>query len=311
MTNGCELCPRRCGARREIGERGVCGMGESVRVARAALHPFEEPPVSGTRGSGTVFFVGCSLGCVFCQNKAIRPCTVGRELNEQELCRLFLALQDAGAHNINLVTPTHFADRIAASLRAAKAQLHIPVVYNCGGYERAETLSLFDGLVDVYLPDFKYLSPALSGAYSAAPDYAEHATKALVAMYEQVGKVRYGTDGMLKSGIMVRHLVLPGCREDSIAVLERIAATLPVSDILLSLMRQYTPEFAPADAPRNLRRRVTSFEYDSVMARAVALGFDGFFQGKESASDAFTPDFAERNILDEIFLNKCDNGVKK
>lgn len=276
-------------------------MGENVRVARAALHPFEEPPISGTRGSGTVFFVGCSLGCIFCQNKAIRPCTVGRELDEAALCRLYLALQDAGAHNVNLVTPTHFADRIAASLRAVKGALHIPVVYNCGGYERPETLALFDGLVDIYLPDFKYFSPALSGAYSAATDYAEHATRALAAMYEQVGKVRYGADGLLKSGIMVRHLVLPGCREDSIAVLERVAETLPVSDILLSLMRQYTPEFAPADAPRNLRRRLTSFEYDTVMERAVELGFDGFFQGKESASAAFTPDFAERNILDEIF----------
>ncbi len=301
MTNGCNLCPRRCGVIRQNGECGVCGMGDNVRVARAALHPFEEPPISGTRGSGTVFFVGCSLGCIFCQNKAIRHCTAGRELNEQELCRLFLALQDAGAHNINLVTPTHFADRVAASLRAVKAELHVPVVYNCGGYERPETLALFEGLVDIYLPDFKYLSPALSGPYSAAPDYGECATRALSVMYKQVGKVQYGRDGMLKSGIMVRHLVLPGCREDSIAVLERIAATLPVSDILLSLMRQYTPEFAPADAPRNLHRRVTSFEYDTVMARAVELGFDGFFQGKESASDAFTPDFDERNILDDLF----------
>lgn len=301
MKNGCDLCPRRCGARREMGERGACGMGDRVRVARAALHPFEEPPISGERGSGTVFFVGCSLGCIFCQNKSIRPCTVGRELSERALCRLFLALQDEGAHNINLVTPTHFADRIAASLRAVKGELRIPVIYNCGGYERPETLALFDGLVDIYLPDFKYLSPTLSSAYSAAPDYAKHATRALLAMYQQVGKVRYAADGMLKSGIMVRHLVLPGCRSDSIAVLEHIADTLPVSDILLSLMRQYTPEFAPADAPHNLHRRVTSFEYDTVMERAIALGFDGFFQGKESASDAFTPDFAERDILDEIF----------
>ena len=301
MKDGCNLCPRSCGARREIGERGVCGMGDRVRVARAALHPFEEPPISGTRGSGTVFFVGCSLGCVFCQNKEIRPCAAGREVEEKELGKLFLALQEAGAHNINLVTPTHFAAHIADALRVVKSELHIPVVYNCGGYECAETLALFDGLVDVYLPDFKYLSPSLSAAYSAAPDYAEHATKALAAMYEQVGKIRYDEDGMLKSGIMVRHLVLPGCREDSVAVLERIADTLPVSDVLLSLMRQYTPEFAPADAPRNLRRRVTSFEYDTVMARAIALGFDGFFQGKESASDVFTPDFAERDLLDEIF----------
>ena len=301
MKNGCYLCPRGCGARRDLGEHGVCGMGDRVRVARAALHPFEEPPISGTRGSGTVFFVGCSLGCIFCQNKAIRPCSEGRELSEAELGRLFLALQEAGAHNINLVTPTHFADRVAASLRAVKGQLHIPVVYNCGGYEHVETLQLFEGLVDIYLPDFKYVSPQLAGAYSAAPDYATHATRALAEMYRQVGAARYDVDGMLKSGIMVRHLVLPGCREDAIAVLDRIAETLPASDVLLSLMRQYTPEFAPTDAPRNLQRRVTTFEYDRVMAHAIDLGFDGFFQGKESASDAFTPDFAERNILDEVF----------
>lgn len=301
MTNGCNLCPRRCGARRNLGERGVCQMGDRVRVARAALHPFEEPPISGTRGSGTVFFVGCSLGCVFCQNKAIRPCEAGRELSEEQLGTLFLALQAAGAHNINLVTPTHFADRIATALRAIKPRLHIPVVYNCGGYECVETLQMLEGLVDVYLPDFKYVSPALARAYSAAPDYAEVAAAALSHMYKQVGAVRYDADGMLKSGIMVRHLVLPGCREDAVAVLDKIAETLPVRDVLLSLMRQYTPEFAPADAPRNLHRRVTTFEYDRVMAHATSLGFDGFFQEKEAASAVYTPDFAARDLLDELF----------
>ena len=309
MEKGCHLCPRECGAKRDLGERGYCRMGSKVRVARAALHPFEEPPISGTRGSGTVFFTGCSLGCIFCQNKAIRPCESGRELSEEELAALFLFVQGAGAHNVNLVTPTHFADRVAAALRMAKPHLHIPVVYNCGGYERVETLRMFSGLVDVYLPDFKYVSPTLSASYSAAPDYAKVATKALSCMYEQVGAVRYDADGMLKSGITVRHLVLPGCREDSVAVLDAIAKTLPVSEILLSLMRQYTPDFAPADAPRNLRRRLTSFEYDYVMAHAQTLGFEGFFQGRDAASAAFTPNFEERDLLDD-FLNKCADGAK-
>lgn len=301
MKNGCCLCPRCCGVHRDAGERGACGMLATPRVARAALHPFEEPPISGTRGSGTVFFVGCSLGCIFCQNKAIRAAEVGREMDEEALVRLFLALQEAGAHNVNLVTATHFADRVARALRAAKPLLRVPVVWNSGGYERVETLRMLEGLVDIYLPDFKYLSPALSRAYSHATDYAERASAALCEMVRQTGAVRFDADGMMISGTMVRHLVLPGCRADSIAVLEHIASILPVSDIRLSLMRQYTPAFAPPDAPKNLHRRVTSFEYDTVMARAVELGFEGFFQGKESADASFTPDFEERDILDEIF----------
>ena len=309
MANGCYLCPRQCGVRRDQGVYGVCKMGERVRVARAALHPFEEPPISGVRGSGTVFFVGCSLGCLFCQNKDIHPREVGRELGDEQLGELFLLLQEKGAHNINLVTPTHFADRIAVALRAVKPYLHIPVVYNCGGYERVETLRMLGGLVDIYLPDFKYISPELSRAYSGASDYADVAAAALAYMYEQVGNVCYDADGMLKSGIMVRHLVLPGCRTDSFAVLGKIAQILPVDGVLLSLMRQYTPDFAPEDAPRNLRRRVTSFEYDSVMARALELGFDGFFQGKEAASATFTPNFKECDFLDEL-MNKWPNGVR-
>lgn len=301
MTDRCELCPRRCRVKRGEGERGACGMGNKVRVARVALHPFEEPPISGVRGSGTVFFVGCPLGCIFCQNKAIRSEAVGRELETEELAHVFLVLQERGAHNINLVTPTHFADKIVESLRAVRERLHIPVVYNCGGYERVETLALLRGLVDIYLPDFKYVSPEIARAYAAAPDYAECATAALREMYAQVGAVKYDADGMMKSGIMVRHLVLPSHRADSMAVLDRVAETLPVKEVRLSLMRQYTPNFVGEDAPRNLRRRVTSFEYESVMAHAISLGFEGFFQGKESASASFTPDFSERNILDEIF----------
>ena len=300
MEKRCFLCPRGCGAERDAGKTGFCGMDAQIRVARAALHPFEEPPVSVERGSGTVFFTGCSLRCIFCQNSAIRTPESGEILSVRRLADLFLYLQERGAENINLVTPTHYADGVAAALRIAKPHLHIPVVYNCGGYERVETLRHLAGLVDVYLPDFKYVSSALSAAYSAAPDYAEVATVALAEMVAQTGKVQFDARGKMTRGVMVRHLVLPGCRADSLAVLEKIAATVPIADIRLSLMRQYTPDFAPENAPKSLKRRVTSFEYESVMARATQMGFEGFFQGKEAASAAYTPNFEEKDLLREF-----------
>ncbi len=300
MEDRCFLCPRGCGANRNEGKLGFCAMDGAIRVARAALHPFEEPPISVENGSGTVFFTGCSLRCIFCQNSAIRTAETGKILTVEQLADLFLFLQEKGAENINLVTATHYADGVAAALEIAKPQLCIPVVYNCGGYERLETLRRLAGLVDVYLPDFKYVSSELSAAYSAAPDYAEVATAALREMYAQTGKVQFDARGKMTRGVMVRHLVLPGCRTDAYAVLNRIAATVPVADVRLSLMRQYTPDFAPADAPKNLKRRVTSFEYESVMARALELGFEGFFQGKEAASAAYTPNFEERDLLREF-----------
>ena len=300
MGNRCFLCPRGCGVDRTDGKLGFCAMDGEIRVARAALHPFEEPPISVERGSGTVFFTGCSLRCIFCQNSAIRTPESGKILSVEQLADLFLFMQEKGAENINLVTATHYASGIAEALRIAKPRLHIPVVYNCGGYERVETLRTLAGLVDVYLPDFKYVSSELSAAYSAAPDYAEIATAALAEMVAQTGAVQFDARGKMTRGVIVRHLVLPGCRADAIAVLERVAETVPVADIRLSLMRQYTPDFAPDDAPKNLKRRVTSFEYESVMARAVELGFEGFFQGKEAASAAYTPNFEEKDLLREF-----------
>ena len=291
---GCLLCPRMCGAERELGERGFCGAPAELRVARAALHPFEEPCISGVRGSGTVFFAGCPLGCVFCQNRAIHDADAGRAMTVTELGELFLSLQERGAHNINLVTPTHYADRVASALAGVRDRLRIPVVYNCGGYERPETVRVFEGLVDIYLPDFKYVSSELAGAYSGAPDYAEFATASLLEMVRQVGAVRFDADGMMTRGVMVRHLVLPGCRRDSIAVLDRIAETVGVKGVRLSLMRQYTPDFAPADAPKNLKRRLTSFEYESVAEHALKLGFEGYFQEASAASADYTPDFSEK-----------------
>ncbi len=269
-------------------------MPAEVFVARAALHFYEEPPISGKNGSGTVFFSGCPLGCVFCQNRAISrraPGTPpGKAYGEEELAALFLEMEALGAHNLNLVTPTHYAGKIAAALRRAKPQLHIPVVYNTGGYELPETLAQFEGLVDIYLPDFKYVSPELSAAYSGAPDYATHARAALREMFRQVGGA-VCENGLMKRGLIVRHLVLPGCRKDSIAVLHELAELLPRGEYYLSLMRQYTPDFAPPEAPKNLHRRLTAFEYDSVAAVAAELGFEGFLQEKSSASAAYTPRF--------------------
>lgn len=291
----CMQCPRRCGADREAGEFGVCRMPAEVFVARAALHFYEEPPISGKNGSGTVFFSGCPLGCVFCQNRAISRRAPGapppgEAYGEEELAALFLKTEALGAHNLNLVTPTHYAGKIAAALRLAKPELHIPVVYNTGGYELPETLAQFEGLVDIYLPDFKYVSPELSAAYSAAPDYATYARAALREMFRQVGGA-VCENGLMKRGMIVRHLVLPGCRKDSIAVLQELAELLPAGEFYLSLMRQYTPDFAPPEAPKNLRRRLTAFEYDSVAAVAAELGFEGFLQEKSSASAAYTPNF--------------------
>ncbi len=289
--SSCRLCPRKCGADRAAGKTGACHTAADILVARAAPHYFEEPPISGTRGSGTVFFSGCSLSCIFCQNREISRTATGRCVTEEELGALLLRMQETGVHNLNLVTATHYTDRVARVLGKIKPSLKIPVVWNSSGYETPETLRLLDGLVDIYLPDFKYASPALSHALSGVSDYAEVAAAALAEMYGQAGAVSFDGDGLLKKGVVVRHLLLPGYREDSLEVLEILAKTLPIPDIRLSLMRQYTPDFAPKTAPKSLLRRVTSFEYDAVLEKATSLGFLGFSQDKSAATAAFTPDF--------------------
>lgn len=288
----CALCPRLCRVDREKGERGICNQGDQVRIARAALHPFEEPSISGTRGSGTVFFCGCSLRCVFCQNQAIsRSEEIGKVVSSEELCEIFLDLQAQGAHNINLVTPTHFAEGIRRALLLARDRLSIPVVYNTSGYERVETLKTFEGLIDVYMPDFKYASCELAEKYSKAPDYPDLAAAAIAEMYRQVGEYRLDGEGILLRGLLVRHLVLPGARKDSLAVLSRLADTVDPKKILLSVMSQYTPEFAKESSHKELHRRITSFEYRSVVEYAEALGFDGYTQERSSAISDYTPDF--------------------
>ena len=287
----CRLCPRACGADRENGEIGLCHVGDKILVARAAPHHFEEPPISGTKGSGTIFFAGCSLGCVFCQNQRISREAVGRAVDEAELADVMLSLAATGVHNLNLVTATHYTDRVARVLKKIKPQLKIPVVWNSSGYETLAALRLLEGLVDIYLPDFKYCSPALSAAYSDAPDYCRHATAAIAEMYRQVGPATFDGEGLMQRGLIVRHLVLPDCREDSVAVLKTLAKIVPTTEIRLSLLRQYTPDFAPRGAPKNLLRRLTTYEYEQVLKQALLLAFDGFKQQKGSATVGYTPDF--------------------
>ena len=286
----CTICPRACGVDRA--ERcGYCGMSDEIFVARCAPHAWEEPPISGVRGSGTVFFSGCNLRCVFCQNHVISHERRGRAVTEDELSDMILSLTETGVHNINLVTPTHYTLRLVRVLEKIRPRLHIPVVWNSSGYESVESLSMLKGLVDIYLPDFKYLSTELSAAYSGAPDYAEVASNAVLTMLRQVGSVQLDDNGIMAKGMIVRHLVLPGCRKDSIAVLNRLAEILPVQDFKLSLMRQYTPEFASECPYPNLHRRVTDFEYQSVVEEAMRLGMDGYTQGKDAATSDYTPHF--------------------
>lgn len=292
----CNQCPRACHADR-IDTMGFCGVPWTFRVARASLHRWEEPEISGKNGSGTIFFCGCNLRCVYCQNRDISRSSAGRELSEEELIATMLRLRAAGAHNINLVTPTHYAQPLARLLEQVRPRLSVPVVYNCGGYESVEALRALEGLVDIYLPDFKYCDPTLSLRYSGAADYFEVAMAALAEMLRQTSRPVCGEDGMLLRGTVVRHLVLPGSRADSIAVLRQLAERFGTDAFLLSLMSQYTPDFAMDTPYRPLHRRLTSFEYESVLSEALRLGFSGNFQALSSADARYTPNFFEESFL--------------
>lgn len=311
--DSCTLCPRRCKSDRGGDRLGFCGESKKMTVSRASLHMWEEPPISGTRGSGTIFFCGCNLRCVFCQNKAIsRGGGVRYELSCDELCRLMLRLQDLGAHNINLVTPTHFADSLATCLEKVRPKLGIPIVYNSSGYENISTLKMLDGLVDIYLPDFKYASSRIASDYSNAPDYPEVASAAIAEMFRQTGAVSFDGDGMMQKGVIVRHLILPACRHDSIALLDVLSTLVPVKDIRLSLMSQYTPDFALDCEFKNLQRRLTSFEYNSVLSHAIGLGFEGYFQELSSSSQKYTPDFEEEcEILKDLRCKSLIKSIEK
>ncbi len=287
----CSLCPRACRVDRAGDDRGVCRMPTAIYVSRIAPHMWEEPPISGTRGSGTIFFAGCNLGCIYCQNRQISRGDSGAPISEEALAEQIMDLAVKGVHNINLVTPTHYSDALARVLASVKPRLAIPVVWNSGGYESVETLRLMEGLVDIYLPDFKYATADLAAAYSGAPDYPSRAAAALQEMFRQTGPVAFDDHGLMTRGLLVRHLVLPGHRKESVKVLERLAELLPIRDIRVSIMRQYTPDFAMDTPYPNLHRRVTDFEYESVLTAADKLGFVGYQQGKDAADRAFTPDF--------------------
>lgn len=286
----CNLCPRKCNTDRAK-TPGFCREGELPRVAKTMLHHFEEPCISGGEdgaGSGAIFFSGCSLRCVYCQNRAISRDGAGEVYSVSRLAQEMLSLQERGAYNINLVTPTHFADKIIEALDAVKGRLEIPVVWNTSGYERPETVRSLSGYVDVFLTDFKYCSGELAKKYSSAPDYEKFASASLAEMVKITGSPTF-RDGLLKRGTVVRHLVLPGAYRDSLAVLDRVYK-IAGDGVLLSLMAQYTPEFADREF-RELSRRITTFEYEKVLAHAEELGFAGYAQSKDSASAKYTPDF--------------------
>ncbi|MBR5553068.1 MAG: radical SAM protein [Clostridia bacterium] len=286
----CRLCPRNCGADRQK-SNGFCKSGKLSSVARADLHMWEEPCISGSRGSGAVFFSGCSLRCVFCQNHEISHTPYGQVLSDDALARVFLHLRDKGAHNINLVNPTHFAKNIINALGMVKKELGIPVVWNSGGYEKSETIASLHGLVDIFLPDLKYVSPALSGKYSSAPDYFDYAKSALDEMFRLVGYPEFDGDGMMKKGVLVRHLVLPSNVEESKKVIDHLAQNYDTNKLYVSLMCQYFPTHKAFDFPE-ISRRLTTLEYQKVLKYAREKGIiNGFCQEKSSAKEEYVPQF--------------------
>ena len=290
----CRLCPRNCGVDRSR-TVGVCGQSDKLYVARAALHMWEEPCISGESGSGTVFFSGCNLGCVYCQNREISSEHKGFEITSDRLAEIFLELQDKGENNINLVTPTHYVSHIIKALDAVKG-LDIPIVYNCGGYESVETLKMLEGLVDIYLPDFKYADSVLAAEYSHAPDYFERASEAIKEMNRQVGVLKLDSGGIAERGLIIRHLVLPGAVSNTKKVLRWIKENLPEGTVV-SLMSQYTPCAKAAEHPP-LDRRISKYEYEIALDAMIDLGFDnGYVQSRRSAQKDFIPDFQSHEGL--------------
>ena len=298
----CELCPRRCGVDRARGNRGYCGMSDNLTAARAALHYWEEPCISGTRGSGTVFFSGCVMRCAYCQNYSVSG-GYGEEITVKRLSEIFSELEEQGAHNINLVNPTHFVPQIIKALDMTKERLRIPVVYNSGGYERVETLRMLEGYVDVYLPDVKYYSEEIAVKLSNAPNYFETAAAAVGEMVRQTGAPvfdGYGSvghaeplpDAVLLKGTVVCHLVLSTLYRDSMEVIRRIGERFG-DRILFSLMSQYTPfgRVRTDSAFAKLNRRVTTFEYRKALDAVLAAGLRGYMQEKSSAKEEYTPEF--------------------
>ncbi len=291
----CSLCPRSCGIDREK-SRGYCGCDDKIRIAKVMLHKWEGPCISGENGSGAVFFSGCPLKCVYCQNMDISHGGEGYEISVERLSEIFLELQEKGAHNINLVSPTQYADKIRDAIDLVRDELTIPVVYNTGGYELPSEIGKMRGYVDVFLTDIKYFSSQLSESYSSAMDYFDKAIASFKKMTELCPRWELDENGIMKKGVILRHLVLPSHRADSIRILESVAEICDISKIKLSLMSQYTPDFYKGDITA-LKRRITTFEYDSVVKRAIELGYDGYIQEKSSASSIYTPDFTKGDMI--------------
>ena len=285
LSEHCTLCPRRCGANRAAGRTGYCGAGDTLLAARAALHHWEEPCLSGdpnaATGSGTVFFTGCTLQCCYCQNYKISQQGLGKPLTAERLAEIFMELQQKGAKNLNLVTATQWLPWVTQALDAARRNgLTLPVAYNTGGYETVETVKALAGYVDIWLADYKYASPALAKELSAALDF----------MIKTVGVPKYDKDGIMQSGVIVRHLVLPSHRHDSICLLNYLKENFGTEGFRLSLMSQFTPFYRAAE--HGLGRRITTYEYRKVVDRAIALGLtDGYMQEKSSAREEYTPPF--------------------
>ena len=317
LLKRCGLCPRKCGINR-YEETGFCDVGVGIRIARAALHYMEEPCISGNvpekegnteashraeykskkSGSGTIFFSGCNLTCCYCQNDRLSHGNFGKDISEERLAEIFLELQEEGANNINLVTAVMYVPQILGAFERVKGRLKIPVVYNSGGYETVETIKLLKDYVDIYLVDIKYFSDELAVRYSKAPRYFQYAVRSVEEMIRQKGKPEFyegkvldDEEAVLKSGVIIRHLVLPGARHDSIQILRELADRFDKNDYILSLMSQFTPHFKCREH-KEINRRVTSFEYDSVVKEAVRLGLDNtYIQDRMSAGEEYTPPF--------------------
>lgn len=288
--NPCNLCPRECGIDRYM-RSGYCQCSNRIKVARAALHHWEEPCLSGYRGSGTVFFSGCILGCCYCQNYLISQEGFGKEISVDELAQIFLDLQNQGAHNINLVTAAQYLPGVIKALGLVRNRLHIPIIYNSGGYERVEAIQALDGYVDIYLPDIKYFSNDLAWKYSRARDYFQVASAAVQEMVAQIGGPEFTDHDIMQKGVIIRHLVMPGGRKDSIAILRWISDNLPRDKFILSLMSQYTPVYK-TNEHKEINRRITTFEYESVVEEAVRLGLsNGYMQERASADQEYIPPF--------------------
>ena len=296
LLQDCTLCPRQCHVNRISGKKGYCGMDTRIRAARAALHMWEEPCISGKKGSGAVFFSGCGLRCCFCQNRDIAIGNRGKAVSVERLADIFLELEQKGAANLNLVTGVHYVPQIIQALELAwKKGCKLPVVYNSSGYEKVETLKLLEGYVDVYLPDMKYMDAKLAADFSHAPDYPEVVENAIREMVRQTGACVFVEDGYIRKGTIVRHLILPGHTKNSIAVLQYLHETYG-DKIMISMMNQFTPVWKQ-EKFLELNRKVTKREYEKVLNVALELGIEnGYFQEGKTAKESFIPAFDEEGI---------------